>query len=317
MGTHCSGQALPAPPCPWIVPPASARGKECFQPVTPQSRLRSPPQAAVPSSDLSGTQLGPSGSGSGGKRSPFRATPMGTCCCPTVGTHLGVEQLPSPPRRLRCRGKEGCTARSATGTGSVPAPQRPAVATTHRPGGAAGPPGSAGRAPGCHRHLCLPPPARDPGGRAAGGGIQRLPPHPGLLFSLPPKGTPKFTSHLSDGGRSHFQRSAEPRLVLGHLCKRGRCIGEHPREAPFSPKPLRVPPSCSADAGAGLGGVPPNPLPLRSALAGFPSCRRFLLLEVTNAFSSSAREMYCPTCPQRGVRGPPLRGQRMGGISPS
>lgn len=113
MGTHCSGRAPPAPPCPWTAPPASARGEERFPACKrPPRMLQSsppshPPKQPVPSSDLSGTQLGPSGSGSGGEReeSPFKATPRGTGHCPTAGTHLRVEQLPPPPRRLRCGGK--------------------------------------------------------------------------------------------------------------------------------------------------------------------------------------------------------------------
>lgn len=113
MGTHCSGRAPPAPPCPWTAPPASARGEERFPACKrPPRMLQSsppshPPKQPVPSSDLSGTQLGPSGSGSGGEReeSPFKATPRGTGHCPTAGTHLCVEQLPPPPRRLRCGGK--------------------------------------------------------------------------------------------------------------------------------------------------------------------------------------------------------------------
>lgn len=40
-GTHCCGRALPAPPCPWTAPPASAGAEDRF-PACP-SMLQSPP----------------------------------------------------------------------------------------------------------------------------------------------------------------------------------------------------------------------------------------------------------------------------------
>lgn len=81
------------------------QGRGVFSSLQPPQRAPEHPQAAVPSSDLSGTQLGPSESGSGRENgNPFKATAPGTHRCPQAGTHLRVEQLPSPPRRLRCRG---------------------------------------------------------------------------------------------------------------------------------------------------------------------------------------------------------------------
>lgn len=48
-GTHCSVWALPVPPCPWTVSPASARGEECFpacKPPQPQHVPELPPASS-------------------------------------------------------------------------------------------------------------------------------------------------------------------------------------------------------------------------------------------------------------------------------
>lgn len=114
--------------------------------------------------------------------------------------------------------EEGCGISSAPGTG--PAPAAPTTATTHRPAAAAAPPGSAGTAPGCQHRPCPPPPATQP--LPGTGGCSSFHPTQGCSCPFHSRAS-QSTPHLSDGSRSHLQRSAEPGLVLGHLCK-----GEHP-----------------------------------------------------------------------------------------
>lgn len=168
------------------------------------------------------------------------------------------------------------------------APTAPATVTTHRPGGAAAPPGSAGRAPGCHRRLCLPPPARDPGGPGCSWrGIRRVPPH------SRGEGTPPNPALTLAMAAEAISSAAQSRGLSLAISVRERCGGEHPLQ-PKTPPGVLFPLPCWG------GGVAQQTIPLRSSLAGFPCCKRFLLLDVTNAFSSSAREMYCPTCPQPG-----------------
>lgn len=98
--------------------------------------------------------------------------------------------------------------------------------------------------------------------------------------------------------------AAQSRGLSLAISARGHGYGDCPKPSPFSPKPHHCP------LPAPTPGDAQKSLPLRSSLAGFPFSRRFLLLEVTNTFSSSAREMYCLTCGHFGGEETPNMGCR-------
>lgn len=183
-----------------------------------------------------------------------------------------------------------------------PCPKTPATVPTHRPGAAAAPPGSAGTAPGRRCHPCLPPPARTPG---AGCGIHQPPPHQVCTFPFPRgvRGPPSPALTLATAAEATSSAAQSRGLSLA-ISARGRGYGDCPKPSPFSPKPHHCPLPAPT-----LQDAQKSP-PLRSSLAGFPFSRRFLLLEVTNTFSSSAREMYCPTCAHFGGEETPDMGCR-------
>lgn len=127
-------------------------------------------------------------------------------------------------------------------------------------------------------------------------------------FPFPPgvRGPPRPPLTLAMAAEATSSAAQSRGLSLA-ISARGHGYGDCPKPSPFSPKPLPLPAPTPRDA--------QKSLPLRSSLAGFPFSRRFLLLEVTNTFSSSAREMYCLTCAHFGVRRPPIWGAEDAGAA--
>lgn len=123
-GTHCCGRALPAPPCPWTAPPASAGAEDRF-PACP-SMLQSPLPSKQPYLHLVFQVLGSGHQGldlaerEGGKSLQSHAngdTPL------SHGWHSpprGAAPVVSP--RVPLRREEGRAIRSAAGAGCVPCP---------------------------------------------------------------------------------------------------------------------------------------------------------------------------------------------------
>lgn len=139
--------------------------------------------------DLVGTESG---------HSPSGARPPGTAGCHRAGTHLGMEQLPPPPRRLRCRGNlprdEGWE-------------QDPSLPQNHGLS-----PNSPARSSSSSPKLCwyssraslssLPSSScKRPRGAGCAWRGPAAPSPPGLQLPLPSRGEgiPKATPHLGDG----------------------------------------------------------------------------------------------------------------------
>lgn len=88
--------------------PHLPRERVFFQPLSSPSMLRSPPYSSYLDLILQVFGSGHQGLDLVGRErghSPSGARPPGTAGYPRAGTHLRMEQLPPPPRRLRCGGK--------------------------------------------------------------------------------------------------------------------------------------------------------------------------------------------------------------------